>query len=261
MRVEEQRSICVNGVQLECRWFGQPSAGAPVLVLLHEGLGCVDMWRDFPQRLADKSGHAVFVYSRQGYGRSVPFSQPLGVDFMHREALKVLPRVLDEARIERAILVGHSDGASISLIYAGELQDQRVQGLVLLAPHLFVEEETLQGIREASDAYSRGTLAQGLQRYHHAHTDSTFRYWCDIWLDPAFRQWNIESSAERVSVPMLAIMGEQDQYGTVEQIERLQALVPERTVLTVLEACGHSPHLEQSESVLSAVSSFVRWMV
>lgn len=247
----------LNGTRLECRWFGEPGADRPVLVLLHEGLGCVDMWRDFPRRLAERSGLAVFVYSRQGYGGSDPFRQPLDVDFMHREGLDILPAVLDTAGIDQAFLVGHSDGASISLIYAGERSDPRIRGLALLAPHLFVEEETLHGIRQARQAYDSGNLAERLRRYHLDHTESTFRRWSGIWLDPRFESWNIESSLPGIDVPLLAVMGEDDQYGTLAQIQTLAERLPQRTELAVLGDCGHSPHLEQPERTLELVCDFV----
>lgn len=249
--------LSLGPTRLEYRWFGQPKAGQPALVMLHEGLGCIGMWRDFPERLAQASGLAVFVYSRQGYGGSDPFAQPLDVDFMHREALEVLPAVLDSAGIDRAILVGHSDGASIALIYAGECRDPRIEGLVLLAPHLFVEEETLHGIRQAKQAYDNGNLADGLRRYHGEHTESTFRYWSGIWLDPRFVHWNIESSLPGVAVPLLAVMGEEDQYGTLAQIETLAGRLPAQTQLAVLKQCGHSPHLEQGSATLERIVGFL----
>ncbi|WP_428610456.1 alpha/beta fold hydrolase [Sedimenticola sp.] len=254
---QDQALLPVNGVNLEYQWIGQPTPGQPVLVLLHEGLGCVAMWRDFPENLARTTGLTVFIYSRQGYGGSEPFTQPLDVDFMHREALDVLPAVLDKAGIERAILVGHSDGASIALIYAGERLDSRITGLVLLAPHLFVEAETLHGIREAKQQFDEGGLAGRLQRYHLAHTQSTFRHWAGIWLDPRFASWNIESSLPGITVPMLAIMGEDDQYGTLTQIHALAERLPGQTTLAILKDCGHSPHLEQGDKTLEQISRFV----
>ncbi len=257
METAEKAYLSIDGIRLEYRWFGQREAGQPVLVLLHEGLGCVDMWRKFPQRLAQQTGLAVFVYSRQGYGGSEPFQRPLDVDFMHREGLDILPRVLDEAGIQQAILVGHSDGASIALIYAGARSDKRISGLVLLAPHLFVEPETLHGIRQARQAFDHGNLAEGLRRYHGDHTESTFRYWSGIWLNPEFSAWNIEANLTGINVPLLAIMGEDDQYGTLAQIHTLARLLPERTKLAVLRDCGHSPHLEQGSKTLDQVTAFV----
>ncbi|WP_321528457.1 alpha/beta hydrolase [Sedimenticola selenatireducens] len=255
---QSQNYLMVDGVRLECRWYGRRKADQPVLVLLHEGLGCIDMWRDFPDRLAEQTDLAVFVYSRQGYGRSDPFERPLEVGFMHREGLEILPGVLDEAGIDQAILVGHSDGASIALIYSGERSDTRIRGLVLLAPHLFVEEETLEGIRQAKQAFDTGRLADRLQRYHGDHTESTFRHWSGIWLDPRFTAWNIESSLPGIKVPLLAIMGEDDQYGTLAQINTLAERLPEQTGLAVLKDCGHSPHLEQMEQTLERITDFLR---
>ncbi|WP_275096644.1 alpha/beta fold hydrolase [Sedimenticola hydrogenitrophicus] len=254
---ESKTYLTLNGTRLECQWFGQPDADRPVLVLLHEGLGCVGMWRDFPRRLAQQTGLAVFVFSRQGYGGSDPFAAPLDVDFMHREGLGTLPAVLDAAGIAQAYLVGHSDGASIALIYAGERTDPRIRGLVLLAPHLFVEEETLHGIRQAKQAYDSGNLAERLRRYHLDHTESTFRHWSGIWLDPRFSSWNIESSLTGIDVPLLAVMGEDDQYGTLAQIHTLAERLPQRTELAVLKDCGHSPHLEQPAETLKVVGDFI----
>ncbi|WP_260293147.1 alpha/beta fold hydrolase [Sedimenticola hydrogenitrophicus] len=257
---ESKTYLTLNGTRLECQWFGQPDGDRPVLVLLHEGLGCVDMWRDFPRRLAQQTGLAVFVYSRQGYGGSDPFAHPLDVDFMHREGMDILPAVLDAAGIGQAFLVGHSDGASISLIYAGERtdpRDPRILGLVLLAPHLFVEEETLHGIRQAKQDYDSGSLAERLRRYHLDHTESTFRHWSGIWLDPRFESWNIEASLPGIEVPLLAVMGEDDQYGTLAQIHTLAERLPQWTELAILKDCGHSPHLEQPERTLELVCDFL----
>lgn len=255
---ESRFMTLADGTRLEYRWWGYPKPGEPVLLLLHEGLGCVDMWRDFPERLAATTGLAVFVYSRLGYGRSDPFDAPLDVEFMHREALDVLPQVLDGAGIEQVFLVGHSDGASIALIYAGERSDPRIQGLVLLAPHLFVEPETLHGIRQARALFDQGKLGPRLARYHGDHTDSTFNRWCDIWLDERFETWNIEESVPGIRVPLLAIMGDADEYGTLKQIERIQEMLPDYTELAVLGACGHSPHLQQPEATLERAGGFIR---
>jgi pimeloyl-ACP methyl ester carboxylesterase len=252
------QTLHVNGHLLECQWHGKKEPDQPVLVLLHEGLGCVAMWRNFPLQLAELTGHAVFVYSRQGYGGSDPFDKDLDVDFMHREGNSVLPAVLDAAEIDQAILIGHSDGASIAIIHTGEQLDNRIKGLVLLAPHLFVEPETLHGIRLAKAAYEQDGLADRLRRYHLGHTDDTFRRWCGIWLDPKFEAWNIEASVPGINVPVLVIMGEDDQYGTLAQINVLADLLPMQTERTVFEACGHSPHLEQSDATLAKIDRFIK---
>lgn len=251
----------VDGHLLEYQWYGKKVPNQPVLVLLHEGLGCVAMWRDFPMRLAELTGYTVFVYSRQGYGGSDPFDQDLDVDFMHREGTIILPAVLDAAEINQAILIGHSDGASIAMIHTGEQLDNRIIGLVLLAPHLFVEPETLHGIRLAKEAYEQEGLADRLRRYHLEHTDDTFKRWCGIWLDPRFESWNIEASVPGINVPVLAIMGEDDQYGTLDQINVLADLLPTLTERAVFGACGHSPHLEQPDATLARINLFIKQLL
>ncbi len=261
MSDNEKQMLQVNGCNLECQWFGERESGKPVLVLLHEGLGCIAMWRDFPARLAELTGCTVFVYSRQGYGGSDPFDQDLAVDFMHREGRIVLPAVLDAAGIDQAILMGHSDGASIAIIHTGEQFDDRIMGLVLLAPHLFVEPETLHGIRLAKAAYEQEGLADRLKRYHLEHTDDTFKRWCGIWLDPRFESWNIEASVPGINVPLLAIMGEDDQYGTLAQINVLADLLPTQTEKAVFEACGHSPHLERPDATLARINLFIKQLL
>lgn len=255
------QTLRVKGHLLECQWYGQQEPDQPVLVLLHEGLGCVAMWRDFPLRLAELTGCRVFVYSRQGYGGSDPFDQDLDVGFMHYEGTCVLPAVLDAAGIDQAILIGHSDGASIAVIHTGEQFDDRIMGLVLLAPHLFVEPETLHGIRLAKEAYEQAALSDRLSRYHLGHTDDTFRRWCGIWLDPKFESWNIEASVPGINVPVLAIMGEDDQYGTLAQINVLADLLPALTERTVFEACGHSPHLERPDATLARINLFIKQLL
>lgn len=257
MSINKKQTLQVNGQSLEYQWHGNPESGKPVLVLLHEGLGCIAMWRDFPERMAENTGCPVFVYSRQGYGGSTPFEQDLGVDFMHHEGEVTLPALLDAAGIERTILVGHSDGASIALIHTGQQTDDRIVGLVLLAPHLFVEPETLVGIRQAKQMFETADLARGLSRYHFEHTADTFNRWCGIWLDPQFKTWNIESSLSGIHVPLLALMGETDQYGTLAQIDTIKRVLPELTERVVIANCGHSPHLEQPEQTLKHVQRFV----
>lgn len=250
--------LSIGGVRLEHRWLGPGPGEAATLVLLHEGLGCVAMWKDFPARLAAATGCGVLVYSRQGYGRSDPIALPRPLDYMEREAERDLPEILDATGIERAILVGHSDGASIATIYAGSFEDHRVRGLVLIAPHFLVEDVCLDAIRGARTAFETGDLRRRLERHHGANVDGAFWGWNRAWLDPGFRSWSIADCLAYVRVPILLIQGEADPYGTRRQIDvaREEAYCPVDVCL--LPDCGHAPHLEQPEATLDAVAAFIR---
>jgi len=243
--------------QLEYEWHGPGPEAAPTLVFLHEGLGCVTMWRDFPRRLAEAVGCGILVFSRAGYGNSDPVPLPRPVTFMHEEALVVLPQVLDAFAIREAILVGHSDGGSIALIQAGWTRDVRVRGLILEAPHVFVEEAGLESIRSIGEEYRAGRLRQALARHHGKNGDQTFWGWHDVWLNPEFRSWNIEEYLPQIDVPVLLIQGVDDRYGTPEQVRKIEAGCegPVRTVM--LAECGHTPHLEQPADTLESMKEFV----
>lgn len=245
-------------LSIEYTWVGQAPQGAPLLVFLHEGLGSVAMWRDFPARLCDAVGARGLVYSRPGYGRSTPRApgeqwQP---DFMHRQAHEVLPALLAQLGIPAPYwLFGHSDGGSIALLHAAAFPD-RVAGAVVLAPHIFVEDVSVQSIRQARVAYETTDLRQRLARYHD-DPDSAFRGWNDIWLAPAFRDWNIEAALPAIRCPVLAIQGLDDEYGTLEQIRGIARRVPQAQLLE-LPDCGHSPHKDQPEAVIAAVRRCMR---
>ena len=228
--------------------------GRPPLVFLHEGLGSVTMWRDFPERVARATGCGAVVYSRYGYGRSDPIAEPRPVCYMHDEALVALPELLDALGIEHPILVGHSDGGSIALIHAGSTP-RPLGGLVLLAPHVLVEDLSVASIAAAREAYEKGDLRPKLARYH-ADVDSAFRGWNDIWLHPDFRAWNIEEVLPRIACPVLAIQGKLDAYGTMDQVARIARAVKDTEVLEI-EGCGHSPHRDRPEAVLEAIVRFV----
>ena len=249
------RSIVVRGLNIEAEWHGPPPDAAPSLVLLHEGLGCLEMWRDFPARLAQRTGYGVLAYSRPGYGKSDPVPLPRPVRYMHDEALNVLPEVLDQARIRKTVLVGHSDGASIATIYAGSGQDFRVRGLALLAPHFFVEEVSIRSIAAAKAAYETGDLRARLARYH-AHVDVAFKGWNGAWLTPEFREWRLDDELAHVRVPMLIVQGEDDEYGTAAQLElaREATYCPVESLL--LADCRHSPQFDQPETTLEAIAEF-----
>lgn len=233
---------------------------APLWVFLHEGLGSLAMWRDFPQRLCDATGGSGLVYSRPGYGRSTPraAAEHWGVDFMHRQAFDVLPALLDALRIDRTHnppwLFGHSDGASIALLHAARFARQ-VGAVVVMAPHLFVEDESIVSIRQARENYLRTDLEQRLARYHD-DVDSAFWGWNDIWLQPSFARWNIESDIAGIHCPLLALQGIDDEYGTLEQIRAIARRLPHAQLVEIAQ-CGHSPHRDQPERVIAEVTRFV----
>ncbi len=243
---------------LEYSWYGPPPGEAPTIVFLHEGLGCVQMWREFPQQVAEAAHCSALVYSRAGYGNSGPVSLPRPVRFMHNEALIVLPQVLDALDIREAILFGHSDGGSIALIYAGCGHAERVRGLVLEAPHVFVEDFGLASIRSIKWEYEQGTLKQRLERYHEKNVDTAFWGWHDVWLNPDFRSWNIEEYLPKIEVPVLLLQGSDDQYGTLAQLEKIAAGCKGQVRTIVLNNCGHSPHRDHPESTKATVTTFLK---
>ncbi len=226
--------------------------GYPTIVFLHEGLGSIAMWKDFPRRLAEATHCGALIYSRYGYGRSEPLSAIRTPDFMHREAESTLPDLLRKLEIDRPILFGHSDGGSIALIHAAT---HPVRGAIVLAPHLFVEEVSLAGIREIQANYDSGDLRKKLARYHD-DPDSAFRGWSEIWLNPDFRSWNIENLLPKITTPVLAIQGIDDQYGSMEHLDRIARDVPGARLLK-LSNCRHSPHLDQPDAVIEASARFI----
>ena len=230
-------------------------ASRPTLVFLHEGLGSLAMWRDFPAKLARATGAPAVIYSRWGYGRSAPISVARNVRYMHEEALVTLPELRQKLGLEHVVLVGHSDGASIALIHAGSGR-WPVRALALEAPHVFVEDISIAGIEAARTAYATTDLRQRLTRYH-GDVESAFRGWNDIWLDPAFRAWNIEEFLPGVRSPVLAIQGEDDQYGTLAQVDAIERGGAGPFEKLVLAKCGHSPHRDQEQAVLAAMEDFI----
>jgi len=248
--------LLVNGVRLEVMGVGEAAPGRPTLVFLHEGLGSAGLWRDFPAALAERTGCRALVYSRQGYGASDPCALPRPLTFMHEEARGALPALLDAAGIDDAILVGHSDGASIALIYAGE-NGRHLRGLILEAPHVFVEPVCVEAIAKTNAAYASTDLRARLARHHGANVDCAFRGWADSWLDPGFLEWNLEEFLPGIKVPVLVIQGRNDEYGTLEQVERVCRQVSGPAERLILDQCGHSPHRDQREAVLDAMAAFV----
>jgi pimeloyl-ACP methyl ester carboxylesterase len=250
-----------RAVRLEYRWVGVDDAAAPLLVFLHEGLGSASMWKQFPAALCAAGGFRGLVYSRAGYGRSTP--RPHGErwtpDYMHAQAREVLPAFLAAAgvdvRREPPWLFGHSDGASIALIHAATYP-QAAAGLVVLAPHIFVEDLSVHSIEQARYAYGNTDLRKKLAR-HHLDVDSAFWGWNDIWLDPAFRRWNIEALLPSIRVPVLAVQGHNDEYGTMAQVDGLAAQLPQAEVVK-LDDCAHSPHRDRPQAVIEATTDFVR---
>ncbi len=241
-------------LRLEIQWVGDASSTLPTVVFLHEGLGSVAMWKDFPDRLCSAHGLRGLVYSRYGYGRSSPKppDERWTPDFMHAQAHEVLPELLRQLRIECPWLFGHSDGGSIALLHAAKFD---VAGVIVVAPHLFVEDVSIASIERARTAYETTDLRARLAR-HHDDPDSAFRGWNDAWLDPAFRDWNVAAEIETIACPVLAVQGADDEYGTLAQIRAIQTRLP-KTRLLVIPKCGHSPHRDQPELLASEAARFI----
>ncbi|MFL6263473.1 MAG: alpha/beta fold hydrolase [Thermoanaerobaculia bacterium] len=246
----------VEGVRLEARWTGPAPEEAPTLVFLHEGLGSTSLWRDFPDRLTRETGYGALVYSRAGYGKSDPVPLPRPVRFMHDEAV-VLPKVLAAAGIREHILVGHSDGASISLIHAGSAPAPGLRGMILEAPHVFTEPHGLASIARMREAYRDTDLRARLSRHHGDNVDVAFRGWNDVWLNPEFAAWNIEEYLPAIRVPILILQGEDDEYGTWRQVEAIERQSGGSVESIAIPDCGHSPHREQPDVTLRAMADFV----
>lgn len=272
--VAQYDSLTVHGQRLECQWLGSPPGngpsdspdGPPTLVFLHEGLGCVALWRDFPRKLVAATGLGGFVYSRQGYGGSAPCELPRPITYMHHEGLHVLPALLAAAGIKRAILVGHSDGASIALIHAGGTPAPGLAGLILEAPHVFMEDCNAEAIRALRQTYETTDLRARMAKYHGDNVDCAFRGWSEPWLGEGFADWNLEEylpgiSAER-NIPTLVIQGADDEYGTIAQCQAIEAGINQgrgaAATTLYLPGCGHAPHLEQPEATLAAMTAHIQ---
>ena len=255
MNLADDGFLQIGSSRLEYKMVGPRPDQAATFVLLHEGLGSVGLWGDFPMRLADATGLGVFVYSRAGYGRSSALAMPRPVTFMHEEARDVLPQVLDAIGLQRGILLGHSDGASIAAIYAGSIEDHRVRGLVLLAPHFFTEEFGIAEIARMREAYETTDLRAKLGKWHQ-NPDNAFYSWSGPWLDPGFRNWEITEELAYIRVPILIIQGADDQYGTLQQIEvaKEECYCPVEAV--ILPATRHVPHREAAGATMAAIVDF-----
>ena len=249
------KHVIVLGLKLEYMDFPAAIPGRPVLLLLHEGLGCVALWRDFPEKLAAATGCRVLVYSRAGYGGSQPYQTPRDVRYLHREALEALPAFMTALGIEHPILLGHSDGGSIALIHAGAYPEVPL-AVVVMAPHEFIEAQTLSGICEARKAWLTTDLPLKLARYHFEQTERVFLDWSDCWLSAEFLDWNIMDYLPKIRCPVLAIQGEQDEYASMRQIEVIAEQVPGARLLK-LDNCGHSPQRDQQAKVIAAVQDLL----
>lgn len=251
---QKSGEVTVDGKRLDTLWLEPRDARGTTIVMLHEGLGSIALWRDFPSRVAERTGCGVLVYSRYGHGNSDKLAEKRPVEFMHHEGEVVLPELLGKLGIANPILLGHSDGGSIALIFAGRYP-QRPRALILEAPHVFVEDRSLASIAAAKARYESTDLRSRLGCYHE-HVDATFWGWNNIWLEPNFRAWNIESYLQSIRCPVLCIQGEEDEYGTSAQVETIRERVP-GTELLILPRCKHSPHRDQQEVTLEKMAEFV----
>ena len=252
--------LTVGASHLEYRMIGPSPESAPTIVMLHEGLGSAGLWGDFPEKLQAATGVGVFVYSRAGYGNSTPVKLPRPLDYMHVEALEVLPKVLDAIGFRRGLLVGHSDGASIAAIYTGGVQDHRIRALSLIAPHFIVEDISVSSIAQIKTSYEEGELRAKLARWH-GDVDNAFYGWNGAWLDPKFRAWDISEYLTYIRVPVQIVQGAGDQYGTLRQIEVAQEECYCPVDVAMIAEAAHSPHRETADATLEAVASFANRML
>ncbi|MDH6256917.1 alpha/beta hydrolase [Bradyrhizobium sp. BR13661] len=247
--------LSIGSASLEYEWLAPSASDAPTIVMLHEGLGSVGLWGDFPEKLQQATGAGIFAYSRAGYGQSSPVTLPRPLDYMQREALDVLPKVLDAIPFRRGLLLGHSDGASIATIYAGSHQDHRLNGLALIAPHFIVEDLSVKSIAAIKTTYETTDLKAKLARWH-KDVDNAFYGWNGAWLDPKFRDWDISEYLAYIRVPVLVVQGRDDQYGTLRQVEIAQEECYCPVDLKIISDAGHSPHREAPGVTLDAIEQF-----
>jgi pimeloyl-ACP methyl ester carboxylesterase len=246
----------IGSKKIEVQWHKEAKKDFPTLIFLHEGLGCTAMWKDFPYLLSKATGCPAMIFSRLGYGASDPNPIPWKINFMHKEGLQILPAIIKAAKIKDHILIGHSDGASIGIIYAGSPYAADLKGLITEAAHVFCEKISVESIYQAKINYEHHDLRQKLEKYHGNNTENAFRGWNDVWLHPRFMYWNIEKYLPRIKVPMLAIQGREDQYGTLRQIESIRQRSP-GTMTHIINNCRHSPHLDQPEKILNIMTRFI----
>jgi pimeloyl-ACP methyl ester carboxylesterase len=257
--IDASTQLLIRGVRIEAKWHGPPGEHAPTIVLLHEGLGSVSIWRDWPARLARETGCGVLAFSRAGYGGSDPVSLPRPLDYMEREGRDGLPALLDHAGVRRALLVGHSDGGSIALVHAAtDSAGGRVRGLVLLAPHVICEDVSVRAIAAAREEYLHGGLRARLERHHGENVDIAFWGWNRAWLDPGFRAFDLTGYLPDVRVPTVVVQGDADPYGTMAQVELIERLAAGPVERLVFPGVGHAPHRERPEETTHAVVMLAR---
>ncbi|MHB0771162.1 alpha/beta fold hydrolase [Bradyrhizobium sp. 5.13L] len=249
--------LSIGNASLEYKWLVPQAADAPTIVMLHEGLGSVGLWGDFPEKLQQATGAGIFAYSRAGYGQSSPVTLPRPLDYMQREALDVLPKLLDMIGFKRGLLLGHSDGASIATIYAGAHQDHRLNGLVLIAPHFIVEDVSIKSIAAIKTTFETTDLKAKLSRWH-KNVDNAFYGWNGAWLDPKFRDWDISECLAYIRVPIMVLQGADDQYGTLRQVGIAQEECYCPVDPKIIPGAGHSPHREAPGPTLEAIEQFAR---
>jgi pimeloyl-ACP methyl ester carboxylesterase len=253
--LQDSGHLAIGGARLEYHMIGPRPHAAPTIVMLHEGLGSVTTWGDFPQKVAEATGAGVFVYSRAGYGQSSTVTLPRPLDYMQREATVLLPQLLDAIGFRRGILFGHSDGATIAACYAGGVQDHRVRGVILMAPHFFMEASNIEAIRKTITTFETTDLRARLAR-HHAEVDTAFRGWSGAWLDPGFLRFDTTDALAYIRVPVLVIQGAADPYGTLAQVRVVEEECYCPVETAVMEGVGHAPHREKPEKTLAEVSAF-----
>ena len=251
-----QEYFTISGVNLEIKRYSG-AKDRPILVFLHEGLGCVDIWRDFPEKLGGLTDCPVLIYSRQGYGRSDPCAVPRPLDYLRKESLSVLPDVLAAAGIEDHVLIGHSDGGSIALIYAGAQERKGLRAIISMAPHVFCEQISVDAIALARQSFFDGGLRDGLKKFHHDNVDCAFLGWNGAWLDPDFMGWNIEKYLPGITVPQLVMQGEDDQYGSVAQLDSIAKKSGGPVMVNMLPGCGHAPYKEQKQQSLDIMQAYL----
>ena len=247
--------VTIADGRIEYSFYEVKRPAAPTIVMLHEGLGALSLWLDLPRKLSNLVNCSVFVYSRHGYGQSDFINSKFNAKYMHKEALNILPKILNHFDISNPILYGHSDGASIALIHASSA-DTGIMGLILEAPHVFVEEISLNGLKDAKKAFEQGGLKAGLAK-HHREPEMIFRCWNNIWLSPEFLTWNIVSCLSNIQCPALLIQGETDAYGTLSQLDTIEKNVSGICKKKILPNTGHSPHRENPKLVLRSIQQFI----